>query len=97
MVKVWLCKDGRNPTSSEEPFATVPLAECVNKLRVTNGDFLSDLDRPPHFGRGDHFSGFAGLGTLLEIDVSEAAAAGWKPGFYRAHISVNEAMKILKR
>jgi len=97
MAKVWLCRDGDNPTTGG-PLAVIPLAECEATLRVSRADYLSDPSAPPRFGKaGDPLATIRGYQhVVIEASAAEATAFGWRPGFYRAHISPEEAHKLLR-
>lgn len=98
MAKLWLCKVGSDLASGEQPYATVPLADCINDLSIASRGFLGGLDSPPHFPKSidDRLADYRGPRcVVVRIDATEAANYRLKPGFYGSPVVVAAAMKTL--
>lgn len=106
MTEIWLWRDGDDPTTGG-PIAQLPLADCMVKLGVRPHHYCSDLSAPPHFERHEYppstgvqvVMGSPGLlgyqHVMMRLDETEAAADGWKPGFYRCPMSPEEVYALL--
>lgn len=97
MAKVWLARDGNDPTRGG-PLAEVPLSTCEAKLGLSRTDFLSDLSQTPRFGDPEAPSSavFGYKHVVVELAETEATAHGWRSGFYRAPCSPEEAYRLLR-
>jgi len=80
MIKVWFVREGPEPTRGGLAYELL-LETCNKTLGLTEGDFLSGLERTPRFG--DQTSRLGGIAdyrhVVCEIEDAEAAASGWKP------------------
>lgn len=94
MATIWYVRDG-DSTYGAPARDDFPLERCIERLGLTKNLPRSELIRPPRF---------EGLQTdwpreprhvVCEVDVAEALAHGWVPGFYRLVISPKEAAKRL--
>lgn len=94
MAKVWLVMHGPDPTRGE-PFRHLPLSECQEKLGLNPSNWVSDSGRGPRFGNpADELARFRGpQHVVVEIDLDEAKAHGWRPGFYVPNITPDEAAR----
>jgi hypothetical protein len=106
MAKIWRCRDG-NDASIEKALGKMSLIESEEKLHVSPVDYLCDLSESPRFDTVDESSAKTvrvemGLPNLRDykhvvVEVSEedviAYGGAWKPGFYRAHITPDEAYR----
>jgi hypothetical protein len=97
MAKVWLVKEGNEPTAGEEPLATVALADCIQKLGLREENYRSRLDAPPQLGNSNVKRVTGPRYVVVEVDEAEANAQRWKPGFYLLDLSVQEALTRLQR
>lgn len=95
MADVWLVKEGGEPTTGENPFRKLPLADCISKLALKESNYLCDSSTTPRFNehtpnkvRGSRF-------VVVEVGDTEAEAHGWKTGFYVSPLSANDALKNL--
>ena len=95
MAGVWLVKEGSQPTSGDEPFRKLSVAECVTQLGLSEGNYLCDLATPPRFNEASPTKVRGPQHVVVEIDEAEARAHKWKPGFYSTSVSAEEALKRL--
>lgn len=96
MANVWLAKEGFEPTVGEEPFRTMPLAECITQLSLKHSDYLCDLDTLPHFGNHRPELVRGPSHVVVEITEREAQRQGWESGFYVSPLSVEQALVALR-
>ncbi len=93
MVKVRFVREGPEPTRGD-PAYELPPKTCIETLGLTADDFLSGPERTPRFG--DQSSRLGGIAdyrhVVCQIEYAEAAASGWKPGYYRADVSPTQAI-----
>jgi len=95
MASIWPVYEGREPTIGE-PWAELPLAEAIDLFELKPQDLVSDLSKTLRFGNANHELLYAGYKYIVvEVGVSEARRAKWKPGFYRSPIKPEEAFRRL--
>lgn len=91
MSKAWFVKDGPDPTWGSSAYKLL-LDSCVDQLGLAKSQWLSGLDKTPRFG--GQTSRVAGVvdyrHVVCEVDGSEAAEHGWKAGFYRLEVGLQE-------
>jgi hypothetical protein len=95
MAKIWPCRDG-TVVSIGGSGGEISLNECEENLDVSPVDYLCDLSETPHFGNQNN--PLAGnQHVVVEAGKAEAETYGrdWKPGFYRARVTPEEAYKRL--
>ena len=84
MAHIWPVYDGSEPTRGE-PWATLPFEDIAGPLDLSPGDFISDLDTTPRFGRvTEDLSIYGFRHIIVQIDPDEAVRINWKPGYYRS-------------
>jgi len=92
MAMLWFAREGLEATRGFAAFQ-FPIQTIVSKLGgKRNFRFLSRLDRPPItvLGRSTHEVDYRLV--VLELDVPEAEAARWRPGFYNVAFSPAEVV-----
>lgn len=98
MAKVWLVREGPDPTRGE-PTANIPVTQAQGLLGLRHDHFYRSFDEErPRFGdQSKKAVGFGGERyVVVEIDDAEGVAAGWKPGFYLiVELDPKEARKRL--
>ena len=83
--------EGREPTRGG-PWLDIPLPDAIASLDLRQTDFVSELSSTPRFGELDRDLWFAGYKHIIvEVGVSEARKAKWKPGFYRSPVKPKDA------
>jgi hypothetical protein len=96
MAKIWFCRDGNSPTIGDA-IASLPFAECAAKLAITPSSFRSDTLSPSRLANVDSgqpaFRGYHHV--IVELAAAEAAAIGWKAGFYLSPLLPEEATERL--
>jgi hypothetical protein len=93
LVEVYFVRDG-----SQQQFGTASytksLAACVEDLGLERGHWRSALDDPPRFGDqslpGSPEDEYKHV--VCRIGEEEAAARGWKPGYYRVDRAAEEVI-----
>jgi hypothetical protein len=75
-----------------------PLADCVKALRVNKIQFLGAPTAKVQLGRPeDPLAAVKGFAQVLVLVVEpEATAHGWKPGYYLAPVTPQQAAERLK-
>lgn len=94
MADIWPVFEGREPTRGE-PWATLPLEEAVDLMRLSPVDRLSAPDRTPRFGPRDRDLWWLGYRHVI-VEISAVEAKGeWQAGFYRSPLPPREALNKL--
>lgn len=95
MAKIWPVYEGREPTRGG-PWVEVPVSEAIALCDLRTQDFVSDPSKTPRFGDANRDLWYAGFKHVVaEIEVDEARAAKWKPGFYRSRLPPKEVFRRL--
>ena len=95
MAKVWFCYEGPEPTKGEAN-AERPLVELVELLRLTQDKYLGQEVAKVRFNPGNTLGKIAGYKhVVVEVEKTEARAAGWKAGYYYSPLTPEEATKKL--
>jgi hypothetical protein len=92
MAALWFAREGPDATKGFAAYQ-LPIQTIVSKLGgKRNFHFLSRLDTPPitALGRSTHEVDYRLV--VLELDVTEAEAVKWRPGFYKVAFSPVEAV-----
>ena len=96
MVKIWFCKEGKDPTGSA-PAYELSFKDCVEKLGLASARYLSDLSTTPRFG--DPNAKLAGVAdyrhVVAEISEADIKGSGWKSGFYLIELSPQAVIDCL--
>ncbi len=97
MVKVWYVFEGQEPTSGG-PNHVLTIGDCSRKLGLSNDHLIPEhrLSGPfctPRLGSpDDKLAPFKEpRHVVVEIEVSEATAEGWQPGYYLLPLTPKEA------
>jgi hypothetical protein len=93
MAKVWLVKEGTEPTTGEG--FELPLASCIQLMGLQKENYHVGPDAPPRFG-SSRTKVTSPRCVVVELTKPEADHRGWKQGFYLLRISVKDALKILR-
>jgi len=77
----------------------MPLDWCVSHLGIYPGDWISPPKSPPQFGQPSRLDAYASPRHVV-VEVAEEdlphPRTGWRAGFYRARLSVQQAREKLK-
>ncbi|MDA7948125.1 MAG: hypothetical protein MPJ78_11695 [Hyphomicrobiaceae bacterium] len=97
MAQIWFLYDGPQPTYGK-PAYRLPVTECIDKLDVFRSRFCSDLSRLPKFNVANTLGSLRGFRhSVMKLNEDEAAAFGWKAGYYRLELKPHEVMERLGR
>jgi len=91
MAEIWFCSEPRRPIQ-EEQIDERPFEECVELLALTADRYLGDdPDAAPIAAElvpADKY-------LLVAVDVEEAEAMGWRPGFYPSPLDPSQGLERL--
>ena len=97
MAKVWYVFEGQEPTRGSANHL-LTIGDCSRKLGLSNDHLIPEhrLSGPfctPHFGSPDDKLALfkEPRHVVVEIEESEAKAAGWQPGYYLLPLTPKEA------
>lgn len=93
MAKVWLYRDGTDYPASGGPLKELPIGNLETMVDVGLSDFIGD--KTPRFGHSGARARRKYQHVVVEVNDAEAAGHGWKPGFYHARSSPEEAFRAL--
>ena len=97
VAQIWFLYDGPQPTNGK-PAYRLPVTECIDKLDVFKSRFCSDLSEVPRFNVSNTLGSLRGYRhTVMKLNKDEAAAFGWKAGYYRLELKPHEVMERLGR
>lgn len=91
MALVCFVKEGASVTSGESHELSLP--ECMEKLKLKKGAWISKLNNGPGGNEGNDYHGFQRV--FVKVDDTEANEQGWKSGFYFVDVSVKNAKQLL--
>jgi len=95
MAQIWLVYDGPQPANGG-PAYRLPVGECVDKLDVFKSRYCSGLSEFPKFEETNLLGPLAGYRhTVMRLAKDEAAACGWKAGYYRLALEPREVISRL--
>jgi len=95
MAEIWFCYEGPEPTRGG-PAYKLPIDECIGKLDISESTFLSDLPKAPKFQDTGGYGAIAGYKhVVLRLEQTESGSVGWKPGFYRVPLELDEVIERL--
>lgn len=79
------------------PWRVMALSDCQEELGLRADNFKSDPAHPPHFVDTTHprVPFRDPVAVIVEVEAVEAAAHGWRAGFYILDLSPKGAEKRL--
>ena len=97
VAQIWFLYDGPQPTNGK-PAYRIPVTECIDKLDVFRSRFCSGLAEVPRFNISNTLGSLRGYRhTVMKLNKDEAAAFGWKAGYYKLELKPHEVIERLER
>jgi len=94
MASIWMVReDGSTPPG--EPWRTMSIEHCCEKLGLEKSDFFCDLDHPPGpSGPADDIVARVRgpRRVVVEIGIIDQDISSWRPGFYMLKLSPDEVI-----